>query len=407
MKIVICGPPHSGKSVFVQQLREALLPRGVIGVIEGCPDGEGGWAGSTDQNLAKSLRVKGQFTATFVNWVIESVRGSKMPVTLIDVGGIRSPENERIFSECDGFVVLANPEKFDASGRPELEAWHEFGKRLGCKPVALISSELFGQSSLAPDQGDDVIRGVQANLERGTRTGGPLLEKLIERLLEIASKTAAPGELEANVHTGRLASQLGIPVENRGARVGFRPWLAGACLALSAAALAAPICKVWGACPSWLPALLAAGAKQMELWDIRLGYVPIPELSITESGAGPLTWRVTEHGDRTVVAFSIPGGVFHVAQLATVTPPAIPAGRAVVLSGRGPHWLMAAVAATYARVGHPVAVLALAESSEPLPDGNVWNQVHPDEVPAVVVATGGAWKEIGTMVTVPVALARG
>ena len=404
-KIVVCGPPHSGKSVFVQQLRDRLLHTGAIGVIEGCPDGEGGWAGATDQALVGSLRVKGKFTPEFVDWAIASVRDAQQPVTLVDVGGIRSLENEQIFRECDAFIVLANPLKVGPDGRTELELWREFGETMGCKPLALLWSVLHGESSLDSQPDAEVISGTQAGLERGTRVESPVIHALVQRLTTLAGIAFAPGELEAGVHTGRLVKGLGISTAEQDSRLGIRPLHAPTCVALSRAALDGGVCRVWGAGPAWLYAALACAARgSVELWDIRLGYIALPSLELAPEPTF-LTWRIEESDGVRVVSFSIPGGVVGVDDLATIHPPALPQGAPVVLSGRGPHWLMASVAAAYARAGHPVAVLALHETVQNLPDGRPWSEAHPGEAPAVVVASGGDW-QIGRMVTVPVGLAK-
>lgn len=394
MKIVVCGPPHSGKSVFVEQLRRRLLPLGLVGVVECCPDGEGGWAGATDQGMVGALRRKGKFTQEFVSWVIESVEGSPMPLLLLDVGGVRSAENEKIFSVCDAFIVLANPAEVG-----ELEAWDAFGRAHGCKPVALLESVLNGETSVAPDHGDGVVRGVQAGLERGNRVGGPVIDALIGKLVEAAGRKALPGELEATVHTGRLADALGIPAEVRDGRLGFRPEHAPVIRTLSSDVCGEPETRLWGACPAWLAAFIACEASgQLNLWDIRLGWVSLPELPLAPQPSAHLAWRVEKDNGHTLVSFAIPGGVIDSAKLAEIVAPSVPTGAFVVLSGRGPHWLVAAVARAYARAGHQVAVAALHESNAKIACGKTWGEANPGFAPMVVV-TG---ETAGQLVTVPV-----
>ena len=40
MKIIFCGPPHSGKSVFIANLIDKM-PTDAYTIIRACPDGEG------------------------------------------------------------------------------------------------------------------------------------------------------------------------------------------------------------------------------------------------------------------------------------------------------------------------------------------------------------------------------
>lgn len=375
--VVVCGPPHSGKSVFVQQLRRHLLPLGGCAVIEGCPDGEGGWANVTDLGLVAELRCKGKFTPEFVDWVISSIIQSPMPLALVDVGGVRSPENERIFAACDGFIVIANPAK-----EGELAAWEEFGKEYGCEPIALLDSVLDGETLLEPAEG--VIRGVQAGLERGETVDGPVIEAIVRRLLEITGLEIQPGQLEASVSTIALANELGIPEKSRDARLGIRPWHACEIIA-GVDGLSEPV-RLWGPGPGWVSALVAC-TTSCELYDVRLGYVPIPDLELAESGSDHLAWEIRECEGSSLVSFSIPDGVFDASDLATVSPPVAKDGL-VVLSGRGPHWLTAAIARAYARAGHPVAVLSLHETTLLQKDGSGWSEAHPGKAPAVVVTPG-------------------
>ena len=49
MKIVFCGPPHSGKSVFIANLIDKM-PTDAYTIIRACPDGEGTWSNNKNQN---------------------------------------------------------------------------------------------------------------------------------------------------------------------------------------------------------------------------------------------------------------------------------------------------------------------------------------------------------------------
>jgi len=151
-KIAIGGPPHSGKTVLMGLLR-ALLPRDKFVIVEAAPDGEGitGWSFEGNPELVSAVRRKGKFLEEFVDWVVDSVRSSRMPLTLVDLGGyllaedgrfsptgVRlTPQNERIVRECDGIIVIANPDYAEAAS-----TWAAEGERLGAKPVAILESVL-------------------------------------------------------------------------------------------------------------------------------------------------------------------------------------------------------------------------------------------------------------------------
>ena len=61
MKIVFCGPPHSGKSVFIANLIDKL-PTDAYTIIRACPDGEGNWSNNKKQDETAIVRKKGKFT---------------------------------------------------------------------------------------------------------------------------------------------------------------------------------------------------------------------------------------------------------------------------------------------------------------------------------------------------------
>lgn len=50
MKIVVCGPPHSGKSVFIANL-EKRLPTNSFKTIRVHRDGEGTWSNNPNLTL--------------------------------------------------------------------------------------------------------------------------------------------------------------------------------------------------------------------------------------------------------------------------------------------------------------------------------------------------------------------
>ena len=50
MKIIVCGPPHSGKTVFIANLIDKM-PTDAYTVIRACPDGEGTWSNNKNQKL--------------------------------------------------------------------------------------------------------------------------------------------------------------------------------------------------------------------------------------------------------------------------------------------------------------------------------------------------------------------
>lgn len=105
-----------------------------------------------------------------------------------------------------------------------------------------------------------------------------------------------------------------------------------------------------GPVPAWLAVGFVHGLHPQwgALNDPRLGEVAV--LSPRPQGQGEgknLSFSTKENEEFTFVEFEIIGGVFDVADLPTVMPPVVNARKGVVISGRGPNWLMATLAMSY------------------------------------------------------------
>jgi CRISPR-associated protein Csx3 len=169
MKIVLCGPPRSGKSCLREGLKQAV--RRIPGapypyVITGCPDGEGAWFQETvnhDPEIAAKCKAayKSRFTSEFVQRVADSVKNCQIPLTLVDIGGIPSAENEAICASATHAILLAG----DMGRLPE---WREFCGKLGLRIIAEVHSDYRGTEDAIPILGKDgVYRGSVHYLERG------------------------------------------------------------------------------------------------------------------------------------------------------------------------------------------------------------------------------------------------
>lgn len=193
MKVVLCGPPRSGKSCLRQGLKDAV--RRVPGapypyVITACPDGEGAWFQETvnsDPDLAAACKAiyKAKFTPEFVRRITDSVKNVALPLVLVDIGGIPSAENKEICASATHAILLAG----DTSRFPE---WREFCAGLGISVLAEIASDYHGQEDIVPALGEDgIYRGSVHHLERGE----PVAERAtIKALAEILAEMANRGE---------------------------------------------------------------------------------------------------------------------------------------------------------------------------------------------------------------------
>lgn len=399
MKIVVCGPPHSGKSVFVSVLT-GLLPRELYMLVEGAPDGEGitGWSSHADPALVKRVRHKGKFLPEFVDWVVRSINTSTAPVTIVDVGGRRSPENERIFRSCDHFIVIS-------SDPEETLSWTEFGKGFGLKPVAVLDSVLEGTDEIY-DANVEPLKARISNLDRNAPPRLSITAKAVaQRIAEkaVAQKTASVGDgsEQADVNFVTLATELEVAHTATG-DVDWHPSILPKVIETLLFRLSGKAeVKLWGNMPAGFPYHAMACAMMahtlVRYYDPKLGFVPLYDLMW--SAAEPnhfLNWRVQEAETYTLVEYMIPGQIFDVFHLPLVKIPATML-KGIIVSGKGPWWLTGAICRSYFHMADWVGVFAPRESGR-LSDGQTWSELHPGKAPAIVIASRDPQMPVGKVI---------
>lgn len=198
-RIVLAGPPRSGKSCLREGLKQAI--RQIPGapypyVITACPDGEGSWFQATvnqDPDLAKALKdaYKAKFTPDFVARIAASVSNCTLPLTLVDIGGIPSPENHVICADATHAVLLAGTDpKTGEIWSERLVPWRAFCQEVGLTVVAEIFSDYRGAGDVVEGLGPDkIFRGSVHYLERGEPVQDrPLVRALAARLVELSKE---------------------------------------------------------------------------------------------------------------------------------------------------------------------------------------------------------------------------
>lgn len=169
LKIILGGPPQSGKSCLRYGLKEAFKRRQTDVypyVITACPDGEGSWfqeTVSSDANLAMELKenYKRSFTHEYVELWAESVKNCTTELTLVDIGGIPSDQN-RVICEHATHAILV------AGDVDELSEWRLFCSELEITVIAEIHSDYYAVADTTLTlSSDGVYRGSVHHLERG------------------------------------------------------------------------------------------------------------------------------------------------------------------------------------------------------------------------------------------------
>ncbi len=143
IKVVLCGPPQSGKSCLRDGLKRAIL--GKLGapypyVITACPDGEGSWhqeACEKNPSVAQHYKYnnKADVTREYAEEAAKWVKSANQLINIIDVGGKTSPENEIIMQPATHAIILSG----DVN---KLTEWEVFCQSLELKIIAKIHSQL-------------------------------------------------------------------------------------------------------------------------------------------------------------------------------------------------------------------------------------------------------------------------
>jgi hypothetical protein len=211
LKVILAGPPHSGKSCLRDRLSRAIsfnFPN-LSYVITACPDGEGSWFAEThsrNPELAVSLKQQGKTVFTDKNADLYSawVRNCDHPLTLIDIGGKISEQNRKICAGASHAVLVFADES-------KLAEWREFCKKLGLVIIAEIRSDLSSSSDVPLSSSEDgVFRGTIHNLVRGNLQSGPVETALANLLLFMCGPDAvsAMPDLEDDLFRMTLEGEL-------------------------------------------------------------------------------------------------------------------------------------------------------------------------------------------------------
>ncbi len=184
--ILIGGPPHSGKSVMVYSITQALRERKISHyALRACPDGEGDWANEIRQEFVRSLRIKGCFSPEFTETVITYLKKRHLPL-LVDVGGKPKEEQKEIFSHCTHAILLVGDKpKPPRTYAQSLAEWRQMMAEKGVPIIAEITSTLTDGSQLA--ETEPLLIGRQRGLERGAFATGPVFDALIEQIAALFS----------------------------------------------------------------------------------------------------------------------------------------------------------------------------------------------------------------------------
>lgn len=191
IKVVLCGPPHSGKSCLREGLKQAILPLHQAGkapypyILTACPDGEGAWyseAARRDPELARRLKqkYKAKFTWKFAQEKAKQVQNLSLPLNIIDVGGKISQENRLIMAPATHAVILAGDMAL-------ISDWKQLCMELDLNVIAILYSDYQGMCDRV-DSEIPFLTGSVHHLERGENINNrPMVQALAKLLVAMAS----------------------------------------------------------------------------------------------------------------------------------------------------------------------------------------------------------------------------
>lgn len=199
MKVLFCGPPHSGKTVLISNLVR-LMPSDAYCRIDANGDGESTWSNNPNQEDVLSVRVKsGNNSDDFERWK-KQIHESTMDIVLVDIGGKLQGDKTELFQACDYFVVVSNDNALS-------EKWMEFGEGNGCKCLAIIYSNLDGKDEVM--ERIPYLKAKISNLKRGlTLTESITLRELAD---VIVCESGYRPEIQIDFVTA--AKQIGVLTE--------------------------------------------------------------------------------------------------------------------------------------------------------------------------------------------------
>lgn len=348
--VLIGGPPHSGKSVLLYALSQALRARGIEHyALRSCPDYEGDFSQEAKPDAVRAVRIKGAWTTEWVDLICRDIRRRHLPL-LVDIGGRPTPDQERIFDECTHAILLT---KDDASHAE----WSERIARHGLPLLADLTSLPEGESvvqSSAP-----LLQGVVAGLKRHATVANPLVDALTELLAglfatersELRRRHLQAAPVELAVDLDRLAVTLGWA--QPGAKVTWRPEHLPHLLDYLPAAI--PL-AIYGRGTNWIHAALARLAFPAAYYsfDVRLGWVqarllPRAQMAqIAPDEKAPLCFHLASGADWLHVEGLLPSSYIDISDLDALSAPIVPPDTGVILSGKLPYWLVTSLAITYA-----------------------------------------------------------
>ncbi len=363
LKVIIAGPPHSGKSIAENYLR-SLLPVEDTMRIAAQPDGEGDWTQNLygqNPELAQSLRVKGAFNDENVQKWQGQIRNTDSRFALIDVGGVVSPANETLCNEANAMIIVSSDDE-------KIQDWVNLANKTGLHILSVLHSTLEPQSEWyvkTPGKQWET-EGLVVGLDRGKFAESSTLKHLasymFERMPEKVEKENAQYEKigieDIAQMIGKKEEDIILPGREPMKGLNWKPQeLKDVYMKLQELAERGGNFVIDGRAPQYLVVDIvhAMHPNRVALADSKVegGSVGISGLNTpTGEGSGPLPFQKTEDFNGGVLVEYAKKDFIIVdnKKLNEVVPPAVASGKPVFLSGKTSNWAVAEIAMSYAHI---------------------------------------------------------
>lgn len=354
MKIVVCGPPHSGKSVFVGSLRR-YLPSESLRYIPANGDGEGDWSNNPNTIEVQSVRRKGSNDEKYMEeWKDEIVKATQS-IVLVDIGGKLQDDKRRFFNACDSFIVISN----DSGIR---ETWQTYGESLNCRCIASIDSRLEGEESISIDE-RGVIKGTIVGLERGKIfLQSELIRAIANKIISESGYRNVnhdePGVWDFN----KIADQLGYktnPHDVNGTTVFYQDYNPDKAAGLRdyleylyQNETDRSCIKIFNSRANWVSSLaicfLSSIGVDIKYFDSRIGYIDIRRPSINDTEFDFITFSTDSKDNHTYLKAELKLNYkLTLDDYAHIELPNVCSDYPLLISGRLPNWLAASMCVAY------------------------------------------------------------
>ena len=371
IKIVIGGPPHSGKSVFIEALTQNLDKDNTFS-FSAAPDGEGPWLQRhyDDPEVVK-FRQKGKFTTEFVADCKKKIRDWDGPLMIIDVGGRTSEENAQMIEGATHAIILAG----DLS---KVAEWRDFFEENNIEVIAKLHSHYRCNHDVqrnVESEKSHIVSSVH-HLERGEPAAD---RETIKQVAGLISDMVEGNIAYKKAHEGENANPFEIFIpevfkdlpnetvertittrDGQQKQVQNRQILRSAIPEIYEKALDFDGQPAWlnGPVNSWEAIALAMAFEDAGSSDVRLrgpdGYIPIKKLPEAEEIDTKWWAEPQQQSEMDGKPIYVVHDTAHASNnpispvdLEAMTIPKLPENAFVIISTQGPNWLKASIASGY------------------------------------------------------------